>query len=101
LSPIQAKLARLIRKARRRAALNAAPVNDLTRKEWEAIKTQYGYRCVYCHKKPKRLEMDHIIPLSKGGSHTASNIVPACRSCNASKGAGPVLKPIQPVLLLA
>jgi 5-methylcytosine-specific restriction endonuclease McrA len=27
------------------------------------------------------------VPLSRGGSHTASNIVPACRSCNSSKGA--------------
>ena len=48
----------------------------------------------------QRLEMDHITPLSKGGDHTASNIVPCCRSCNAKKGTGPVLKPVQPMLLL-
>jgi len=30
--------------------------------------------------------MDHVIPLSKGGKHLPSNVVPACASCNSSKG---------------
>ena len=32
-------------------------------------------------------EIDHMIPLSKGGGHTIYNIVPACRSCNRKKNA--------------
>lgn len=84
---------------RRRARLNAAPINNLTEAEWEQIKAHYGQRCVYCGRRMQRLEQDHIIPLSKGGSHTKQNVVPACRSCNAKKNAGPVLKPVQPLLL--
>lgn len=31
-------------------------------------------------------ELDHIIPLSKGGGHTPSNVQCACRGCNGRKG---------------
>lgn len=84
---------------RRRAHLAQAPVNDLTAEQWHEIKAAYGHRCVYCGKKPLRLTMDHITPLSKGGAHTKHNVVPACRSCNSRKRAGPVLRPVQPLLI--
>lgn len=66
----------------------------LTRKEWIAIKEKFGNRCAYCGKEA-RLEMDHVIPLSRGGTHTASNIVPACRTCNAKKS-NHLLQPADP-----
>lgn len=58
----------------------------LTRKQWLEIKQAHDNRCAYCNRKMERLEMDHVIPLSKGGTHTADNVVPSCRTCNASKG---------------
>jgi predicted restriction endonuclease len=85
--------------ARRRARKRCAPINNLTAAQWREIKAAYGYRCVYCGRKCKRLAQDHITPLSKGGPHTASNIVPACQSCNSKKNTGPPLKPVQPLLL--
>lgn len=69
---------------RHKALKRNAPVNDLTTAQWRDIKAAYGQRCAYC-KKRRFLTMDHVIPLSKGGSHTASNIVPACGSCNSKK----------------
>lgn len=74
-----------VRKMERRRARKAGVISDLTQKEWEIIKAVYGYRCAYCGKKPKLLTKDHIIPLLKGGGHTANNIVPACKSCNSRK----------------
>lgn len=74
------------RTEKRRKYNLASTENTLTLSEWEEIKARYDYRCAYCLKKPRRLEMDHIIPLSKGGTHTKENIVPACRTCNAKKG---------------
>jgi 5-methylcytosine-specific restriction endonuclease McrA len=60
----------------------------LTREQWQEIKDRFGHACAYCGKVLERLEMDHVKPLSKGGTHTAANIVPSCRTCNAKKGAG-------------
>ncbi len=44
-----------------------------------------GYKCVYCSAKDS-LTIDHVIPRSRGGTSTWSNLVTACRSCNAKKG---------------
>lgn len=43
----------------------------------------YGHRCVYCG--VEATEVDHRIPLSRGGSAWPANLVPACKPCNCSK----------------
>ena len=91
--------ARLANNKKRRALKSSAPLCDLTAAQWRLIKDHYNHRCVYCHKTFKRLTQDHITPLSRGGSHTLSNIVPACLSCNAQKGARDVLVAVQPMFL--
>ena len=60
--------------------------STFTAHEWATLKEQAGHRCHYCQQVKQRLTMDHVIPLSKGGHHMASNIVPACRTCNSRKG---------------
>ena len=43
--------------------------------------------CAYCgeHFKSELLEMEHVLPESRGGQCTWTNIVSACRHCNAAK----------------
>lgn len=55
--------------------------------EWKKMKQEYKYTCPACLKKEPEIELtiDHIIPVSKGGKHTKSNIQPLCRFCNTSK----------------
>lgn len=72
----------------RRAKKRNAEIT-LKPKEWKEIKRSYNDRCVYCGK--LAISQDHVIPMIRGGSHTADNVVPACISCNSSKGAKPLL----------
>lgn len=69
----------------RRRTKFANVVQDLTNAQWKAIKEFYNNECAYCGQ-IKKLTMDHLIPVDKGGAHTANNIVPACQSCNSAKG---------------
>lgn len=57
-----------------------------TREQWEALKQEFGHRCVRCGVAGVFLERDHIIPIYQGGSDGIDNIQPLCRSCNSSKG---------------
>lgn len=85
---------------RRRAAKLQAPINDFTHEQWILLQATFRHCCAYCGKPAKgHLTQDHIQPLSQGGSHTLSNIVPACRPCNSKKGVKGPLIPIQPLLL--
>lgn len=43
------------------------------------------HRCVYCGSR-RELTLDHVIPKSKGGKSTWTNLVTACKSCNSHKG---------------
>jgi 5-methylcytosine-specific restriction endonuclease McrA len=88
----------LAKKQRRRFRL-AGCLNDLSLEQWEGIKQAFGYRCAYCRRKTK-LTMDHVIPISRGGDHVVSNVVPACRRCNSAKHAGPPPRPVQTMLVI-
>jgi 5-methylcytosine-specific restriction endonuclease McrA len=63
--------------------------NDLTTSQWAGIRAAWG-GCAYCGSVNVPLQRDCVLPLSRGGRYTIENIVPACRSCNASKSNGEV-----------
>ena len=46
---------------------------------------KYNYQCVYCGKKNTPLEVEHIIPKSRGGSNRVSNLTISCHDCNQTK----------------
>ena len=65
---------------RKRSSFHYYEVED-----WVYALNFFSHSCAYCGVK-ERMEQEHIMPVSKGGPYIASNIIPACRSCNASKG---------------
>jgi len=65
--------------------------NDLTDAQWAALTTAWG-GCAYCGSAGVPLQRDCVLPLSMGGRYTLENVVPACRSCNASKSNGEVTR---------
>ena len=52
--------------------------------EWLALLAHHNGSCAYCGSKVL-IEIDHRIPLIRGGSNTIENILPACRRCNRRK----------------
>lgn len=58
--------------------------HDLTDAQWAELKLAWA-GCAYCGKDDVQLQKDCMLPISRGGRYTASNVVPACGSCNASK----------------
>ena len=51
-----------------------------------------GFKCVYCGATPtgSALQVDHVVPQSKGGNDDPSNLVTACEPCNNGKRARPL-----------
>jgi hypothetical protein len=80
----ESKQGRVIRSQRRRSRKLKLP-SDLTESEWLNVINYFNNACCYCGESPDKLQQDHFVPVSKGGGYTASNIVPACASCNMSK----------------
>ena len=47
---------------------------------------KWGRRCAYCGATKVPLQIEHILPRSRGGSNRASNLTLACEPCNTAKG---------------
>lgn len=58
----------------------------VTNKMRFAIYERDGYRCRICGRKTNDLEIDHIIPIAKGGKSTYDNLQTLCHRCNKRKG---------------
>ena len=54
----------------------------------QAVFERDNYTCQYCGRSYDEadLEIEHIIPISKGGNNDIRNIATACRACNRAKG---------------
>lgn len=74
--------------ALRRTSATGAGGRILLRK-WRAILAAAKGVCQYCGRKPKKLLMEHFVPVQLLGKTEAGNLVPACSSCNTSKGSKP------------
>lgn len=59
--------------------------------EWRALRSTVfardDYTCTYCGDRGGRLECDHVVPVSRGGSNELTNLTTACRKCNRNKRA--------------
>ena len=52
----------------------------------EYLLEKFQRKCAYCGKTDVPLEIEHIVPRSRGGANRASNLTIACNSCNQKKG---------------
>ncbi|MFC0005679.1 RNA-guided endonuclease IscB [Micromonospora siamensis] len=56
----------------------------------EYLLARRGRKCVYCGAVGVPLNIDHVVPRSRGGSDRVSNLTLACVPCNQAKGATPI-----------
>ncbi len=89
-NPEKANASHAIRQSRRRAR-KAGNGGNVTSAEWKEQLEVFGHRCAYCLASDVKLQMEHVIPISRGGPHTINNVVPSCGHCNNRKYAnGPL-----------
>lgn len=74
--------AKVARRMKRLAEAPGGPF-DYSRPDYQTRVAAFGGRCVFCGGPFEVL--DHALPLCRGGTNDASNILPACKSCNTSK----------------
>jgi len=56
-----------------------------TAEQWQLLCESFGNVCLCC-KEEKPLTVDHVVPISKGGTNDIWNLQPLCRGCNSSRG---------------
>src|SRR6056297_1813270 len=88
-------------RARKLLAKDRARIHQISGVEYQQG-TLFGYevreyllekwqrRCAYCGTENVPLEIEHVVPRSKGGSNRVSNLTLACHACNERKGNRPV-----------
>jgi 5-methylcytosine-specific restriction endonuclease McrA len=83
------------KKIRRKRAMKGAEVEPVKR---DRVAKRDGWRCGICGGKVtlEDWSLDHIVPLSQGGSHTYANVTLAHNLCNIRRGVGrlPVQAPL-------
>lgn len=60
-----------------------------TYEEWMILRQHFGEICGRCKNPLARPVIDHVIPLSRGGTNYIENIQTLCKDCNSGKGARP------------
>lgn len=76
--------AKCVVKVQRYRAKKRSAGGTFTLAEWMELRKQFDNRCAIC-REVKKLSVDHIIPISKGGKNDISNIQPLCMDCNRKK----------------
>lgn len=74
----------------RRAQKLTTADNSIKTTALQQLKEQQNHKCYHCktpldYTTPKQVHLDHLIPISKGGKHTITNVVWSCAKCNLQK----------------
>jgi len=76
------------RKSNEKRRITIKDRGDFSKKDWDNLLKLSKNRC-YCCKikfgKKIKATIDHILPISLGGSNYIENIQPLCQSCNSKK----------------
>jgi 5-methylcytosine-specific restriction endonuclease McrA len=85
-NPEKAKMIDRVKRENRRAHKQGSE-GSYTQKDIQQIFAQQQGTCAYCHQQLTEYHIDHVVPLSRGGTNWPDNLALACSACNLSKGA--------------
>ncbi len=62
-------------------------IRTLSKKDKFRIAYRDGFTCQFCGSQPgyDEIEIDHLVPVSKGGSDDEANLIATCKKCNRGK----------------
>ena len=69
---------------RRKAQIKSQTAHQIKPRHILERFAQFDHRCAYCGAEGD-MQIEHVVPIAKGGTHALGNIVPACQRCNYSK----------------
>jgi 5-methylcytosine-specific restriction endonuclease McrA len=80
------------RTQRRQSRKNLQRVGTVSAADWDAILRIWDHSCAYCGQRLEVnefgnviVDVEHVVPLSRGGAHSVGNLVPSCEPCNQRK----------------
>lgn len=87
---VEGKLGITANRHRRREKINTTSDKSVNKSSLQGLLLKQGNRCYHCnsildHSTEKAIHLDHLIPLSREGTHTISNVVWSCATCNLEK----------------
>jgi uncharacterized protein YdaU (DUF1376 family) len=77
----------IAKERKKQSDLKSLRERDEYRRFRDLVLDRDGHTCVYCGAFSVPLQLDHVIPRSRGGVDTPDNLVACCKPCNTSKGA--------------
>ena len=79
-------------------------LGDIPAGWWETRMAVQEGRCCYCDKPfnqtSRKATIEHIVPVSRGGTNDIGNLAIACKRCNSRRGNRRVLAPVSGLLVL-
>lgn len=73
----------LVRSRNRKDKMRASG-GHVSTADWQSVLDHFDGKCARCGS-TDNIHMDHVVPISRGGQHSPSNIQPLCRTCNLQK----------------
>jgi 5-methylcytosine-specific restriction endonuclease McrA len=70
--------------AKRRARIRGGGAFVVSERDEARLLRRFDGLCAYCRENDA-CEIDHVVPISRGGRHSIGNLLPACFDCNRSK----------------
>ena len=67
-----------------------APRQTMSKKQWQQVLEEFGGLCIFCGSagtaENRGIVPDHLVPVTRYGELVLGNTVPACQTCNDSRG---------------